>query len=447
MRILFLFCALFFLCFARVYPASAQAATQPECPALRTFLNFRRTAKAGKLILEELTLTGLKRTSEEFVRDEIGLGVGCEITLADAEAAAQRLRNTNFFLSVQLYHEQISERGIRLHFVFEEKWTLTPVLRGGTGGGVSFFVLGLYDINALGAGIESGAQYEQYAGSPGFVVWWRDPHIGTRDWRLSLEFARVTRPAYFLNSEDNEFYKPLQRSTRFSAIGFRRFGRWDVGLGLEPMHRNLEATELKAPSFYPGFTSDPGTTLGLKAILRYNDVNLDDFRLQGWRSDWSLDWLAPLRQPLSSNPLLRLTTQNLFFKNLGERQNLGLRLQGGWVSGGRLLDLFRLGSLDGVRGLLDGERAGRVVWMVNSEYRYATYLSPWLAVQNVVFADTGNSGVDFNRWPTHAALSVGTGVRIGFRPIARLRVRADYAHGLRNMLQKHNVVVGMQQYF
>jgi len=109
--------------------------------------------------------------------------------------------------------------------------------------------------------------------------------------------------------------------------------------------------------------------------------------------------------------------------------------------------LFRLGSLDGVRGLLDGERSGRVMWLVNSEYRYASYLSHQLAVQNVAFVDSGNGGVDFNHWPSPVAVSVGTGVRIGFRPIARLRVRADYAHGLQKLRQRHNVVVGMQQYF
>jgi len=264
------FALLFVLIQALFFPslASAQTQPQPECSALRTFLNLRRPTVSQTFIMEELTLTGLKRTSEEFVRDEIGFEAGCALTLSDAEAAAQRLRNTNFFISVQLYHELISERGIRLHFIFEEKWTLTPVLRGGTGGGVSFFVLGLYDINALGAGIEPGAQYEQYAGSPGFVVWWRDPHIGTRDWRLSLEFAHVTRPAYYLNPENDEFYKPLLRATRFSLIGLRRVGRWDIGLGVEPLKRTLEAQDLTAPSFYPNFTATSGTTLGVKSSVR-----------------------------------------------------------------------------------------------------------------------------------------------------------------------------------
>ncbi|MEN9530306.1 MAG: hypothetical protein RI932_2179 [Pseudomonadota bacterium] len=443
----FILCFVIFFTLGLQAPALAQSLPEPECPALRTFLNLGRATKDSTFVMEELTLTGLKRTSEEFVRDEIGFEAGCEVTLADVEAAAQRLRNTNFFLSVQLFHEQISERGIRLHFVLEEKWTLTPVLRGGTGGGVSFFVLGLYDINAMGAGIESGAQYEQYAGSPGFVVWWRDPHIGTRDWRLSLELANVTRPAYFLNPENDVFYKPRQRTIRFSMTGFRRFGRWDVGLGLEPMQRTLESKEFVAPSYYPNLKVVAGPTLGLRSILRYNGLNLDDFRLQGLRTEWILDWLAPMRAPGSTDPVVKIMTQNLLFKNLSERNNVGLRVQGGWVSSGGLLDLFRVGSLDGIRGLLDGERAGRVMWFVNSEYRYASYLSQLLAIQNVAFIDSGNAGVDFNQWPTSAAVSVGTGVRIGFRPIARLRVRADYAHGLLHMQKKHNIVVGMQQYF
>lgn len=422
-------------------------ALSPRCSSVQSIFFGQARATSATVVMEELTLSGLRRTSEEFVRDEIGFESGCTITLADAEAAAQRLRNTNFFVSVKFFHEKISENSIRLNFVFEEKWTLTPVVRAGSGGGVTFLVLGLYDLNALGAGIESGAQYEQYAGAPGVSIWWRDPHVGSRDWKVSLEYAQLSRPAFFLHPTDLIYYTPLSRVTRFSVMGYRRFADWEVGLGIEPMEKRLISSDFKSPLVFQDFATPSESGINVKSVLRFNKINLDDFRLDGFRSEIGGEILLPVSSLGQKNPVVRVHGQNLFFKNFADRHNAGLRAQASWVSSGRLLELVRLGSLDSVRGLSDGERVGRLLWLANAEYRYASYLSHWLALQNVVFLDSGNCGVDFGTWPYPVAVSAGTGIRMGFRPIARLRFRADYAFGLHGMRRRQSWVVGMQQYF
>ena len=398
-------------------------------------------------MLEELTLTGLDRTSEEFVRDEIGFEAGCEVTIEDAQVAAQRLRNTNFFLSVKLFHEKISEESIRLHYFFEEKWTLTPVFRGGSGGGINFFVLGLYDINAMGAGIESGVQYEQYAGSPGLSVWWRDPHVGTRDWKIALDYTRVSRPVFYLHPQSKIYYSPLSQLHRFSMMGFRRFGNFEFGFGAEPLQRVLLSNELAPPEGFDDFSAPSSLGINLRSLLRFNSVNLDDFRLDGFRSELSAEMFLSERALQPQEPVLRFSAHNAFFRSFAERHSAALRLQGGLVSSGRLLELLRLGSLDGVRGALDGERLGCVAWAANAEYRYASFLSHWVVLQNVVFVDAGNAGVNLERWPLPLLASAGTGIRLGFRPIARLRLRADYALEIQGLRQSRSWVVGMQQYF
>ena len=303
-------------------------ASVPRCPSVRSFFGSQQRLALATVVMEELTLSGLRRTSEEFVRDEIGFESGCAITLADAEAAAQRLRNTNFFLSVQVFHEKISEKNIRLHFVFEEKWTLTPVVRGGSGGGVTFLALGLYDLNALGAGIESGGQYEQYAGAPGISLWWRDPHVGSRDWRVSIEYAQLTRPAFFLNPNNLNYYMPLSRVTRFSVMGSRRLGNWEVGLGLEPMEKSLISSDFESPSIFQDFATPSESGINLKSIVRFNDINLNDFRLDGFRSEIGGEILLPISSAGQKKPVVRINAQNLFFKIISDRHNSGLRVQG-----------------------------------------------------------------------------------------------------------------------
>jgi outer membrane protein assembly factor BamA len=427
--------------------ASEVDVPQAECPALFSSFRIQKAIRQDALRMDELTFTGLHRTSEEFVRDEIGFGIGCHVTMDDLQAAAQRLRNTNFFLTVAVEQEKISEEAVRVHFVFREKWTLTPVLRGGGGGGVTFFVMGLYDLNVFGAGIESGVQYEQYARAPGFTLWWRDPHVGSRDWKVSIELSQTTRPYFYLNPSDRTYHKPLALVRRGLLMGYRRFGSWEVGLGLEPLEKEFLSQDVTRVNEFAGFAKMNESGLNMRTLFRLNALNLDDFKVEGSRLELLSEVLFPIPSEGDQPPFLRLTANSLLFATVGNLHNLGLRVQGVWVSSGRLLQLSRLGGLDSVRGLRDGERIGRVTWLANGEYRYASVLTHTIVFQNVVFVDAGNGGIDFKNWPLPMAVSGGLGLRIGFRPLARLRLRADYALPVQGLDNQGSWVVGMQQYF
>ncbi|NBO37733.1 hypothetical protein EBU99_04020 [bacterium] len=440
--------AFLFVCLSFSNQSLAQTALgkDPRCPALNNILSRIFPIHAETFVMEELTLTGLRRTSEDFVRQEIGFEAGCVISIADAEAAAQRLRNTNFFLSVELTHEKISPTGIRLHFNFEEKWTLTPVLRGGSGGGVSFLVVGLYDLNAFGAGVETGAQYEQYAGAPGVSMWWRDPHVVTRDWRLAIDFSEVSRPVFFVNPDNDIYYTPLARLTRFSVMGIRRIANFEVGLGIEPLERYLLSEDFIAPKNNPNFSRRYEIGVNLKSTLRLNNLDLLDFRNNGSRFELNIEGLIPTSASVAQI-VYRVSALEQLFWAWGRGSNLGLRLQVIAVSSESLLSAVRLGSLDGVRGLLEGERIGRYAWNTNVEYRWTSLLTPLWALQNVIFCDGGNTSETLSRWVQPVAISVGTGLRLGFRPIARLRLRVDYALAVVGLRQRQSWIAGMQQYF
>ena len=90
---------------------------------------------------------------------------------------------------------------------------------------------------------------------------------------------------------------------------------------------------------------------------------------------------------------------------------------------------------------------GRIAWTVNAEERWVSYVDENLVVQSVVFIDSGNAAKSFAEWPYPTAASAGLGLRIGLRPIARLRLRADYAHALTGLRKRQGWIVGMQHYF
>ncbi|MFZ9518902.1 MAG: POTRA domain-containing protein [Silvanigrellaceae bacterium] len=399
-----------------------------------------------RLTLGAIQLVGLVRTTEEFVFREIGLEPGQIVSEAEVEAVAQRLRNTNFFVSVEVALEAGTEGRTNLRFDFREKWTLTPVLRGGTGGGVEFLVAGLYDLNLLGRGIEAGLQYEQYAGEPGVNLWWRQPNFLSTAWKSGVEVQVGNRPFFYLDPGTRNYFTPLAMVSRVSLTTQRRFQSFDLGVNVEFLERGLDSTVIQSSVEYDQFDRRIETGMQSKIYFRWNRLNLYDFLWEGHRLEVNIGNLFPEPGSGLSNIQSASFSGTHFFRVL-ESHNVGFRFQGNWTNGSSLLSLLRLGSLDSVRAMDEGERIGRVAWTANAEERWVSYVDQNVVLQTVVFVDSGNAGKSFNEWPYPAAASAGLGLRLGLRPVARLRLRADYAHALAGLRKRQGWVVGMQHYF
>jgi hypothetical protein len=393
-----------------------------------------------------IEFVGLTRTKEEFLRKELQIFSGQRISEDKLEEAIQRLRNTNFFVSVDAEIISDENRPSDLRIIVREKWTLTPVLRGGSGGGVDFLVVGLYDLNLLGRGIEAGLQYEQFANAGGVNVWWRQPHFLRPVWRTAVELQSGKRPLFYLNDRTKKYSTPLSQSTRVVLSGQRRFPLFDLGLAVEPLERHLENVLSDPLPQYAEFGRRHEEGVNAKVYFVFNAVDLYDYMWEGHRLEVTASNLFSAEsdvQPYIQTLSLRSTN----FWRMTENHNLGLRVHVQWTNGQSLLSLLRMGSLDAVRGLDDGERIGALTWLVNAENRWLAYLSDNVVLQSVVFSDTGNAGKSFKEWPMPIAASAGVGLRLGFRPVARLRLRADYARALSGLRHPQSWVVGMQHYF
>jgi hypothetical protein len=401
---------------------------------------------SGVFTLGQIQFVGLKRTKEEFMRKELRFATGQRLTEDMLEDAVQRLRNTNFFVSVDAQLSEGEDGPSDLTITVREKWTLTPVLRGGSGGGVDFLVVGLYDLNLLGRGIEAGLQYEQFANAGGVNVWWRQPHFVRPAWRTAVELQSGKRPVFYYNNETQKYQTPLSRSTRIALTAQRHFPWFDLGVSVEPLERHLE-TELKDPlTQYADFGRRHEEGVNARINLIFNGVDLHDYLWEGHRFEMAASNLFsadPSYQPYIQTLSLRGT----HFWRVAEGHNAGLRMHAQWTSGQSLLSLVRMGSLDAVRGLDDGERIGALAWLLNAEDRWLAYLSDNVVLQSVIFLDAGNAGKSLKEWPFPVAASAGGGLRLGFRPVARLRLRADYARALSGLRHPHSWVLGMQHYF
>ncbi|NBX17541.1 MAG: hypothetical protein EBR09_09270 [Proteobacteria bacterium] len=397
-------------------------------------------------VVGKIEFEGLKRTREDFIRGELRIAEGRTITGEDLEEGLQRLRNTNFFVTVEVEMTPAGQGRTDLKIIFREKWTLTPVLRGGSGGGVEFIVVGLYDINLLGRGIEAGLQYEQFAEAGGVNIWWRQPHFLRHIWRTAAELQTGRRNLFYFNKEKNKYVTPLSRSTRLLLSAQRQLPWFDLGVSFEPLERRLEKRLTDPLLSYSDFGRSHEEGVNAKVYLIFNGVDLHDYLWEGHRVELSASNLFSADSQVQ--PYIQaISLRGTHFWRVAEGHNAGLRAHVQWTNGQSLLSLLRLGSLDAVRGLDDGERIGAVTWHVNAESRWLAYLSENIVLQTVIFSDAGNAGKSLKEWPVPVAASAGAGLRLGFRPVARLRLRADYARALSGLRNPQSWVLGMQHYF
>ncbi|NBW81698.1 hypothetical protein EBR21_08085, partial [bacterium] len=362
--------------------------------------------QTGQFTVGSIQLVGLVRTSQEFVLKEMGFEAGQTVSREDVDAAAQRLRNTNFFVTVEVTTEPGPEGRTNLRFDFREKWTLTPVLRGGTGGGVNFLVVGLYDLNLLGRGIEAGLQYEQYAGAPGANLWWRQPNFLSSAWKSAIELQVGKRPIFYLDPGSQQYFTPLAMVNRLSLTAQRKFQPLEIGAGVEFLQRELDSTDFESTVEYENFKRREEIGLLAKFNLRWNALNLYDYLWDGHKLEFNAGNLFPRPGSAQSNIQTASISGTHFFRLL-ESHNLGFRFQANWTNGNSLLSLLRLGSLDAIRALDEGERIGALAWTANVEERWVSYVDENLVVQSVVFVDSGNTAKSFAEWPYPTAVSGG----------------------------------------
>lgn len=128
----------------------------------------------------------------------------------------------------------------------------------------------------------------------------------------------------------------------------------------------------------------------------------------------------------------KISAEGRFYKKVGSKQVLALRLIGGYASGElSYSELFSLGGPNNLRGFEDDQFKGNKMYSATLEYRFPIMKK----VDGVVFTDVGNAwGIDKTRIPWYhdsnkVHWSAGVGVRLQ-TPIGPIRL--DYAHGDKN---------------
>ena len=141
-----------------------------------------------------IAIQGLQRTRKSVVVRELLIQEGEVLRQSELTESLQRLKNLRLFHEVNdtYYLDELGQVHIQLQI--SESFTTIPILKITKGGGTTYLVAGVYDVNIQGKYLEAGAQYESWNGEHGGVVWFRNPRFMNHRIRFGTDLWSVNRP-------------------------------------------------------------------------------------------------------------------------------------------------------------------------------------------------------------------------------------------------------------
>lgn len=358
--------------------------------------------------LDAVEVKGVSWTKEFVVLRELPWRAGDTVTQEAWDLGTTRLWNTDLFSRIEAKVEARDDGRNVAVYEIEERFSLNPLFSFGIGGGRWWFRVGANDVNWFGRYLEWGVRYERFDLYNGGQGWLRDPRLfGKRLMGLiQLDYLFRPRPEYV-----------RRRLGGIAEVSGELNDLTRAGLKLEVFRDEyldpLEGAPVLPPTLFAG---------QLTSFVRMGRVDTVRLRQKGWsfelRETLGSAFTAP--QPLYAQLFLEL----LWFKLLGERFNVAVRVQGGLSTDAPTELRYYLGGLDLIRGYADSLVRTQRFALVNAELRATVFDSTWFAIVVAAFVDGALADDDVRVQPL---LSAGGGLRLLVPRLVKTGVRADVA--------------------
>ncbi len=379
-------------------------------------LLFPRLARAEGVFparVDVIRIEGLVRTEPYVVRRELGFVEGDVVTKERLDLAVTRLWNTSIFARVE--GEVVREtdaRGDRVVAVLrlEDRWTLNPLFRFGSGGDASFFRIGAADNNIAGRFLELQAQYEYFDGFHGGQAIFRNPRLFDRRVELAVQVDRLVRPRWGFSDQRTQAVVEVN--------GLFLSDRLRIGARTSAFANRFLAP-LEGPRFYPEATE----TAVLEPTLRVGRIDTVRIRQRGGSLEVRPAFGATTSEVRDT--YAGFTFEALGFLMLGERWNLAGRLRAAGLTRVPPHLMLYAGGLDLLRGFPDNYVRTNALALANVELRFTAFDSTWIALVPTAFVDAAAF-----RQPTGAqasAVAVGAGLRVLVPKFVGTGLRVDVA--------------------
>lgn len=366
--------------------------------------------------VDQLEISGLWRTEEQIVRNELGWSVPGTVDAATWKLGIARLWNCGLFSKVAAHLETRAGRQIAV-VELEERWTINPlfsfqIVKQRNGPGSTWWSAGVSDLNVGGKFVEAAATYEQFNGQAGGLAFVRAHRFLGRRMDATVQWESLVRP----------------------RIGFadrRQRLRFEVNqLAMDDELRFGGRLDLQRDGIFDAGDGDPHLPASSRAAVvdvgaRYGRIDVVRIRQTG--TSMELRGAAGLDQPDGGSAALygHAWAQVLWFSAVGDRWNLAGRLQTAVQTQAPPQMQFFLGGLSEVRGVRDSYLRGDRYAFANVEARWTFLDSTWLAVVPTVFVDAAVAR-DAERGNV-ALATCGGGARFLVPRFVRTGLRADVA--------------------
>jgi outer membrane protein assembly factor BamA len=389
---------------------------------------------------------GALRSRPEWILSLLPYAAPIDSQKVDLDFVQSRLMSTDIFTKVvpTIVKDRLD---CRLEIAVEDKWTRIPVIRGAYGGGTPLLVIGGYETNLLGRGLQVGAEMQRYGNNlPGLMVFAKAPLAtesnldGSTDVQTPYGaelWVEKRRRAFYQGGNQVAFYADSDATTgkvrylrTLKFNDFNSHAKFQLGLHVEAVSENptklldKDLNEIAVPEDFDVENIEQSKrSLSLQPLVVYDNIRTHQLAMSGLKSTLRVG------PELSQNRVKGSIQEFEVFDYTEIPGGWNLALHGftGSSSSKSLRRLYYLGGFDSVRGLPDGLKFGNKAAFLNAEIRYFTWASKYLHVQSALFFDTGTAGMTNADLKKNIESSSGFGVRLSIPQVYRLLVRIDYA--------------------
>jgi hypothetical protein len=420
----------------------------------------------GKIV-RDIRAKGLARTRLFRLRHHLYTKIGRPF---DAERLAhdlRRVRNLELFRNIRVSVAPF-EDGVSILFQMSDKWSLLPFFNTFFNLGSVSVIAGVYDVNFLGTLSYVDLQLLLFSYlpltadsiKPGGILSLGLPRLFGGPLGYDLDVRAVTSIRTLL----------LDHRTVGGSFLSERYGGYHY-LSVEPwpwLQVYLQETLYwdrfgEAAGGSPAILPTPrkGLTHAIGMSMRLGYLSYTDYLMHGlrlWASlEGAADWLG------SDFSYLRASAELRAFYRFGPRGgNLGLWVHGGYMKGGDLVHMFRVGSWTGLRGFYTDQLVARAYVAGTLEYRTGllpmefpvAWIIPYfrgkaLRIQGAAFIDLGSvagGGPWRPRESGELLMSVGAGLRFAAVKLYKAVLRLDFAYVV-SPYRSYDFIIATQQFF
>ncbi|MEK6627329.1 MAG: BamA/TamA family outer membrane protein, partial [Bdellovibrionota bacterium] len=387
-----------------------------------------------QVVIKSVEISGNAKTKTSVIERELGFNLNEKVCESQIQERINRIKRMGLFSVVEHnITKQNQTNAADLKITVNEKWTTIPIVKTNSGGGVSQYILGVYDPNLFGEFLEAGAQYENLGGASSGVVWFKNPRLFDQRQGIDLQYwnTKRIRIKYDQDKNDPEVLKGfLNERERLYTDYFREISSDIVARFALDYNKDNFSTKILPDIVIekngPNPSLPPATELLITKVgLEFGKIDGEPQALDGYLAGVNLGYASSLKA--NNDAFFQADLSLHYYKPLSTHWQFAQRLLLGATTTKLLQYWYYSGGLDRIRGFADNRFAGSHSLVSNTEARYLLLEKPSVLVQGLGFVDAAAIGDEASALTKLRAASMGMGLRFILPQFYRFVLRLDYA--------------------